>query len=167
VETPSTLPSNYLFALLALDTNSPVSFPAFCGCANSKKNSPSTWSGTVADFNNWRVIERGDLAPMVDTISQIRGYQEVRTWFLRAVSKLNEYIVIPETRVMHVRFRVASQNESLNRITRNNVSLRLLASLQISMLESHGDLSLIQHVISLPRISLMIPRSHRCPFGSK
>ncbi|KAF5664051.1 hypothetical protein FDENT_12979 [Fusarium denticulatum] len=73
---------------------------------------PPSWSGSVANFNNWRIIEQTELTPIVETISKMPGYSEARSWFFAAVPKLSEYMVIPESRMLYVRFKVASQNES-------------------------------------------------------
>ncbi|RKK69622.1 hypothetical protein BFJ69_g12564 [Fusarium oxysporum] len=78
---------------------------------------PPAWSGSVANFNNWRIIEQTELTPIVDTISKMAGYHETRSWFFPAVPKLSEYMVITESRMLHVRFKVASQNESFGVIS--------------------------------------------------
>lgn len=83
--------------------------------------SPPAWSGSVANFNNWRIIEQTELTPIVDTISKMAGYHETRSWFFAAVPKLSEYMVIPESRMLHVRFKVASQNESFGVISHKKV----------------------------------------------
>ncbi|KAJ5653740.1 hypothetical protein N7490_000743 [Penicillium lividum] len=69
--------------------------------------SPQTWSGSVADFNNWRVIEQSEPTRMIDAIAEMPGYEHVHSWFLRAVPALSKYLVIPNSRTLHVRFRVA------------------------------------------------------------
>ncbi|KAH7470150.1 hypothetical protein FOMA001_g14856 [Fusarium oxysporum f. sp. matthiolae] len=78
---------------------------------------PPAWSGSVANFNNWNIIEQTELTPIVDTILKMAGYHETRSWFFAAVPKLSEYMVIPESRMLHVRFKVASQNESFGVIS--------------------------------------------------
>ncbi|KAJ4215295.1 hypothetical protein NW760_014429 [Fusarium oxysporum] len=65
---------------------------------------PPAWSGSVANFNNWH----GWLS-------------RTRLWFFAAVPKLSEYMVIPESRMLHVRFKVASQNESFGVISHKKV----------------------------------------------
>jgi hypothetical protein len=45
------------------------------------------------------------------------GFGEVKSWFLSAVPKLSQYFVVPESRMLHVRFKVATQNSSFNHIT--------------------------------------------------
>ncbi|KAG7404937.1 hypothetical protein Forpe1208_v014673 [Fusarium oxysporum f. sp. rapae] len=82
---------------------------------------PPAWSGSVANFNNWRIVEQTELSPIVDTISKMAGYHETRSWFFAAVPKLSEYMVIPESRMLHVRFKVASQNESFGVISHKKV----------------------------------------------
>ncbi|KAL5586769.1 hypothetical protein FOBRF1_016639 [Fusarium oxysporum] len=82
---------------------------------------PPAWSGSVANFNNWRIIEQTKLTLIVDTISKMAGYHETRSWFFAAVPKLSEYMVILESRMLHVRFKVASQNESFGVISHKKV----------------------------------------------
>lgn len=71
----------------------------------------------MADFNNWRVVNQTELTPIVDAIAAMTGFGEVKSWFLSAVPKLSQYFVVPESRMMHVRFKVAAQNSSFNHIT--------------------------------------------------
>ncbi|KLP01968.1 uncharacterized protein Y057_7813 [Fusarium fujikuroi] len=82
---------------------------------------PPAWSGSVANFNNWRIIEQTELTPIIDAISKMAGYRETRSWFFAAVPKLSEYMVIPESRMLHVRFKVASQNESFGVISQKKI----------------------------------------------
>ncbi|KAJ4039968.1 hypothetical protein NW753_010999 [Fusarium oxysporum] len=82
---------------------------------------PPAWSGSVANFNNWRIIEQTELTPIVDTISKMAGYHETRSWFFATVPKLSEYMVITESRMLLVRFKVASQNESFGVISQKKV----------------------------------------------
>ncbi|KAM5372385.1 hypothetical protein ACJA88_009134 [Fusarium oxysporum] len=82
---------------------------------------PLAWSGSVANFNNWRIIEQTELTPIVDTISKMAGYHGTRSWFFAAVPKLSEYMVTSESRMLHVRFKVASQNESFGVISHKKV----------------------------------------------
>ncbi|KAF5989015.1 hypothetical protein FBULB1_1170 [Fusarium bulbicola] len=82
---------------------------------------PPAWSGSVANFNNWRIIEQTELTPIVDAISKMTGYRETRSWFFAAAPKLSEYMVIPESRMLHVRFKVASQNESFGVISQKKI----------------------------------------------
>ncbi|SCO90231.1 uncharacterized protein FRV6_14359 [Fusarium oxysporum] len=84
-------------------------------------NSILAADGSVANFNNWRIIEQTELTPIVDTISKMAGYHETRSWFFAAVPKLSEYMVIPESRMLHVRFKVAGQNESFGVISHKRV----------------------------------------------
>ncbi|QGJ00606.1 hypothetical protein CEK26_002050 [Fusarium fujikuroi] len=82
---------------------------------------PPAWSGSVANFNNWRIIEQTELTPIVDAISKMAGYRETRSWFFAAVPKLSEYMVIPESRMLYVRFKVASQDESFGVISQKKI----------------------------------------------
>ena len=77
----------------------------------------------MADFNNWRVIDQQGLIPLVDVIAQVPNYSLVKSWFLKAVPKLSEYIVIPESRRLHVRFK-ASGDAALSRISGQAVSFQ-------------------------------------------
>ncbi|KAF2108744.1 hypothetical protein BDV96DRAFT_504130 [Lophiotrema nucula] len=78
---------------------------------------PPAWSGSVADFNNWRVIEQSELTPIIDALAGIRGYSMVKTWFYRAVPTLSQYLVIPASRILHARFRVTSEDASFQRLS--------------------------------------------------
>ncbi|TGJ82963.1 hypothetical protein E0Z10_g5810 [Xylaria hypoxylon] len=78
---------------------------------------PPAWSASVADFNHWRAIEERELTPMVECIAGMTGYGEVKSWFLRAIPKLSEYYVIPESRILHVRFAAVMQGKSYMHIT--------------------------------------------------
>lgn len=88
----------------------------------------------MADFNNWRVIEQSELSPISEAISQIPEYGKVREWFFSAVPKLSQYVVIPESRVLHVRFKAITQSESpaLARITGVKVRGRSAVVLLVS-----------------------------------
>ncbi|EAQ85299.1 hypothetical protein CHGG_09313 [Chaetomium globosum CBS 148.51] len=100
------------------NTSEAMTFEATGGNSILAANPPA-WSSSVADFNNWRVIEQSDLHPISETISQIPGYGQVQAWFFSAVPKLSQYVVIPESRVIHIRFKAISHSESpaLERIT--------------------------------------------------
>ncbi|KAG4293310.1 hypothetical protein FPRO06_12798 [Fusarium proliferatum] len=65
---------------------------------------PPAWSGSVANFNNWRIIEQTELTPIVDAISKMAGYRETRSWFFAAVPKL-----------------IASQDESFGVISQKKI----------------------------------------------
>ncbi|KAI3326737.1 hypothetical protein HD806DRAFT_520475 [Xylariaceae sp. AK1471] len=106
----------------AKETEEREAFKASVGVAVSTNgirpvSSPSSWSSSVADFNNWRAIDQCELTPLAESIGRMTGYSDVKTWFLRAVPKLSQYYVIPETRILHVRLRVAAQDESFVHIT--------------------------------------------------
>jgi hypothetical protein len=76
---------------------------------------PPAWLESVADFNYWRVIEQSQLTPLSDVISGISKYEDVKMWFLQAVPKLQEYIVVPQSRTLDVRFRLNFESEGLSR----------------------------------------------------
>ncbi|EWZ29802.1 hypothetical protein FOZG_16671 [Fusarium oxysporum Fo47] len=101
---------------------------------------PLAWSGSVANFNNWRIIEQTELTPIVDTISKMAGYHGTRSWFFAAVPKLSEYMVTSESRMLHVRFKVASQNESFGVISHKKVR-SMTSSERVSYTSSHQSLS--------------------------
>ena len=73
-------------------------------CQAKSNSSPPLWSSSVADFNNWRVIEQKEIRLLVDVISKIDGYEDVKSWFYAAVPMLNQYAVIPQERALWVRF---------------------------------------------------------------
>ncbi|RWA14487.1 hypothetical protein EKO27_g554 [Xylaria grammica] len=97
-------------------TSEAIAFEATGGNSILAANPPA-WSSSVADFNNWRVINQNELTPIVDAIAGMAGFQEVKSWFLSAVPKLSQYFVVPESRALHVRFKVATQGDSFNKIT--------------------------------------------------
>ncbi|KAG7294218.1 hypothetical protein NEMBOFW57_004288 [Staphylotrichum longicolle] len=98
------------------NTSEALTFEATGGNSILAANPPA-WSNSVADFNNWRVVNQTELTPIVDAIAAMTGFGEVKSWFLSAVPKLSQYFVVPESRVLHVRFKVAAQNSSFNHIT--------------------------------------------------
>lgn len=61
------------------------------------------------------MIDQSGLVPLADVISEIPGYGNVRQWFFQAVPKLSEYVVIPESRLLNVRFKVLGDG-ALSRI---------------------------------------------------
>ena len=78
---------------------------AYSQICQAKSNlSPPLWSSSVADFNNWRVIEQKEIRLLVDVISKIEGFEDVKSWFYAAVPMLNQYAVIPQERALWVRF---------------------------------------------------------------
>jgi hypothetical protein len=107
-----------------LDTRESMVFEATGGNTLLAADPPA-WSGSVSDFNTWRVISQSDVGPMVETIAQIPGYQEIRSWFFRAVPKLSEYVIIPETRVLYARFKVTTQSGSIAKISGREVKTTL------------------------------------------
>ncbi|KAK3984474.1 hypothetical protein QBC44DRAFT_385726 [Cladorrhinum sp. PSN332] len=77
---------------------------------------PASWLTSVgSDFNSWRVIRQLGIKPVMDVVSEIPGYDEIKMWFLQAVPKLNEYVVIPQSRTLDVRFKVLFNLEGLSR----------------------------------------------------
>ncbi|KAF2448944.1 hypothetical protein P171DRAFT_509315 [Karstenula rhodostoma CBS 690.94] len=77
-------------------------------------NNPSGWSGTVAKFENWRVINRDGLSPLVEIISGMPGYEAVQSWFVQAVPALSRYILLDESHECKARLRVLSPTNSLS-----------------------------------------------------
>ncbi|KAK0624297.1 hypothetical protein B0T14DRAFT_545337 [Immersiella caudata] len=78
---------------------------------------PAAWSGSVADFNNWRVIDQWGVGFLVDAITQMQDYGDVKMWFLGAIPTLSNYIVIPDSRTVHARLRVSGHDDAFRRIT--------------------------------------------------
>ncbi|OIW28572.1 hypothetical protein CONLIGDRAFT_617447 [Coniochaeta ligniaria NRRL 30616] len=98
------------------NTSESMAFEATGGNSILAANPPA-WSNSVADFNNWRVINQTELTPVVDAIAAMTGFGEVKSWFLSAVPKLSQYFVVPDSRTLHVRFKVGTQDSSFNHIT--------------------------------------------------
>ncbi|KAF5681217.1 hypothetical protein FHETE_6 [Fusarium heterosporum] len=77
---------------------------------------PPAWVDSVAvDFNTWRVIKQTKPIQLVDVISSIEPWGEVASWFLQAVPKLSEYIIIPRSREIEARFKVQFDSDGLDR----------------------------------------------------
>ncbi|KAF4996970.1 hypothetical protein FGRMN_4188 [Fusarium graminum] len=77
---------------------------------------PPAWVDSVAvDFNTWRVIKQSKPIQLVDVISSIEPWGEVASWFLQAVPKLSEYIIIPRSRGLEARFKVQFDSGGLDR----------------------------------------------------
>ena len=53
--------------------------------------------------------------PLVDVISSIEPWGDVASWFLQAVPKLSEYIVIPRSRTIDARLKVLFDSDGLHR----------------------------------------------------
>jgi len=59
-------------------------------------------------------------------MAQLPGYADVNSWLFDAVPKLSEYMVIPDSRMMHVRFRLASSlGEHIRGVTGKTVRFYL------------------------------------------
>jgi hypothetical protein len=76
-------------------------------------NNPPAWTTTVGHPENWRVINREGLIPIVEMIAQMPEYSAVQTWFIQAVPALNDYFTLDDTHSTIVRFRVQSPTNSL------------------------------------------------------
>ncbi len=121
---PAKLAFQLLFSLTGATRKRATALQA-CGHALicELRTSPPAWSSSVADFNNWRVIDRRSVSLLSDVVSQLQGYAAVRLWFMYAVPKLSEYIVIPESRTLHARFKAVSFDGGIERIAQTAVSL--------------------------------------------
>lgn len=85
--------------------------------------SPQGWSGSVSDFNNWRIIDQAEPTRIVEAIAQMPGYEHVQSWFYRAVPALSKYLVIPKSRTLHVRFHAMSRpGGAVDRVLKIKVS---------------------------------------------
>ncbi|KAI8653043.1 hypothetical protein NCS55_01287800 [Fusarium keratoplasticum] len=77
---------------------------------------PPAWLTSVgSDVNSWRVIQQSQLTAVMDVVSAIPHYEEVNKWFLQAVPKLTDYVIIPQNRVVNARFKVMFTLEGLSR----------------------------------------------------
>ncbi|KAA8897742.1 hypothetical protein FN846DRAFT_816632 [Sphaerosporella brunnea] len=96
------------------DRSERMSFNATGGNTLLAANPPA-WTASVVDFNNWRVIERSKLTPLSDAIAGNPQFGKVKQWFVQAVSKLSEYLTVPDSRTIDVRFSLV-MNEPLKRV---------------------------------------------------
>ncbi|KAK6523188.1 hypothetical protein TWF694_006082 [Orbilia ellipsospora] len=84
---------------------------------------PPLWSISALDYRNWRIIGRDSLSPIVSAISRMKRFEDVNKWFMSAVPKLMERMIVPDTRVLDVRLRVrgGTENTAISRITGSQV----------------------------------------------
>ncbi|KAG8530617.1 uncharacterized protein KY384_004655 [Bacidia gigantensis] len=78
-------------------------------------SNPLAWIPTVAKFWNWRVISRDALKPLVDTISGIDGYADVKSHFVQAVPTLSTYIELSNGHEVKSRLRLVSDQKNLSK----------------------------------------------------
>ncbi|KAK0660881.1 hypothetical protein QBC41DRAFT_383282 [Cercophora samala] len=72
---------------------------------------PQQWCSSVGDHLNWRVIERSDLQPMVETISSTPRFENASQWFsVTAPSLLTEFIEIPRSMQILAQIRFKGTN---------------------------------------------------------
>ncbi|WAO95448.1 Hypothetical protein NCS54_01307100 [Fusarium falciforme] len=77
---------------------------------------PPAWLTSVGSVvNSWRVIQQSQLTAVMDVVSAIPHYEEVNKWFLQAVPKLTDYVIIPQNRTVNARFKVMFTLEGLSR----------------------------------------------------
>ncbi|KAG9495541.1 hypothetical protein J7337_013790 [Fusarium musae] len=98
-----------------LDQRESLSFRATGGNTILAANPPAWISSVASDSNSWRIIQQGDIRPVMDMVSEIPGYEQVRMWFLQATPKLTEYIVIPQQRSFDARLKVDINHDGLPR----------------------------------------------------
>ncbi|KAJ7616091.1 hypothetical protein FB45DRAFT_757556 [Roridomyces roridus] len=84
-------------------------------------SNPPEWINSVMASENWRVIEQGGLTAIAHVLSEIRGYEEVPQWIMRAIPILANYITIPRQRTLDFRFKVMLEEESISRIAAKRV----------------------------------------------
>jgi hypothetical protein len=76
---------------------------------------PQAWVASVADFRNWRVVERSSLAPIVDILSAIPGFTAVKRVVNQAVPVLSKYLMVdPKSKELVVRFKFQTPPFGLN-----------------------------------------------------
>ncbi|CAN9170160.1 unnamed protein product [Alternaria sp. RS040] len=90
-------------------------FTATGGSTIWAADAPSWLSSVASDFNTWRLIQQLQMKPLMEVVSAIPKYEEIQTWFLQAVPKLTEYIVVPQSRLIDTRLKVMFQLEGLSR----------------------------------------------------
>ncbi|KAF1836077.1 hypothetical protein BDW02DRAFT_485813, partial [Decorospora gaudefroyi] len=84
-------------------------FEAIGGNAILASNPPE-WCVSVLPYQNWRTVERAEMAMLGTALSQCadKTLTHVKEWFLEAVPLLSEYLSIPQSRVIDVRLKIAS-----------------------------------------------------------
>ncbi|KAJ5885448.1 hypothetical protein N7495_009958 [Penicillium taxi] len=103
-----------------LNQSETMSFEATGGNTLLASN-PSEWCASVGDFNNWRVIDQSGLVSMVDVIAQHPSCTQVKQWFMQAVPKLSEYLIVPDSRTLDVRFKLAANTPTMAKIVGSEV----------------------------------------------
>ncbi|GIC86088.1 uncharacterized protein Aud_002450 [Aspergillus udagawae] len=103
-----------------LNQRETMSFEATGGNTLLASN-PSEWCASVGDFNNWRVIDQSELVSMVDVIAQHPSCTQVKQWFMQAVPKLSEYLVVPDSRTLDVRFKLAANTPTMAKIVGSEI----------------------------------------------
>ncbi|KAK0710652.1 hypothetical protein B0H67DRAFT_539495 [Lasiosphaeris hirsuta] len=101
-----------------------VVFEAVGGDTILANNAPA-WSATVAKCDYWRVINRDGLAPLADMLSQMPGYQQVKTWFIQAIPAMQQYIALDESREVITRLRLVAPLNGLYLHSKKNPSYYL------------------------------------------
>ncbi|QRV73477.1 hypothetical protein RhiJN_01491 [Ceratobasidium sp. AG-Ba] len=81
---------------------------------------PQRWTVSVANPNNWRVIEQDALSSMADAISEMAGYNDAPMWFMQAVPSLSKYVEIPKSRTLNVRFKATLNKHVQDRLLGSN-----------------------------------------------
>ena len=89
-----------------IDVTEKLAFTATGGNTILAANPPA-WCESVTDFNYWRVIEQSQPILLAEMIAGIPSFEDVHMWFFQAVPKLSEYIVVPSSRTLDVRFKVS------------------------------------------------------------
>lgn len=80
----------------------------------NRLTSPEAWASTVADYRNWRVIDRASLTSMADAISALPGFASVKSWFIQAGPTLSRYLELPPSREIKLRFKLLSPTSETN-----------------------------------------------------
>jgi hypothetical protein len=68
--------------------------------------------------------QRSKLTPLADAIAGNPQFSLVKQWFMQAVPKLSEYLTVPDTRTIDVRFSLVL-DEPLTRVLGSSVSCHL------------------------------------------
>ncbi|KAM0425767.1 hypothetical protein ACHAPT_009017 [Fusarium lateritium] len=95
--------------------NESLSFNATGGNTILAADPPNWLTSVGSDVNTWRVIQQSQLKAVMDVVSAIPGYEEINKWFLQAVPKLTDYVIIPQNRTLNARLKVMFNLAGLSR----------------------------------------------------
>lgn len=93
----------------------------------------------ASSFETWLcsaliLPQQSELVSMVDVIAQHPSCTQVKQWFMQAVPKLSEYLVVPDSRTLDVRFKLAANTPTMAKIIGSEVRERKSETPSLSLL---------------------------------